>query len=84
MTYMQIPQVKLTDSGVQCAFDKAVKNLTEINTIACDFSVYNSTGLLNGQIPMMIRAGGSYQTPWTRDAAINSWAAGRFLEPAVA
>ena len=84
MTYMQIPQVKLTDSGVQCAFDKAVKNLTEINTIACDFSVYNSTGLLNGQIPMMIRAGGSYQTPWTRDAAINSWAAGRFLVPAVA
>ena len=84
MNYTQIPNVTLTDSAVQSAFDAAVKNLTEINTIPCDFSVYNATGLLNGEVPFMMRAGGSYQTPWTRDAAINTWAAGRLLEPEVA
>lgn len=84
MKYLQIPKVTLTDSAVQKAFDTAVKNLTEINTIPCDFSVYNETGLLNPQVPFMMRAGGSYQTPWTRDAAINTWAAGRLLEPEVA
>ena len=84
MTIKKIPTVVLTDSGIQKAFDAAVHNLTGINTITCDFSVYNATGLLNSEVPMMIRAGGSYQTPWTRDAAINSWAAGRFLEPEVA
>ena len=84
MNVTQIPQVVLTDSAVQKAFNTAVKNLIEINTIACDFSVYNATGLLNPEIPFMMRAGGSYQTPWTRDAAINTWCAGRFLEPEVA
>lgn len=84
MHYLQIPEVVLTHSGVQKAFDFAVKNLTEINTIACDFTVYNATGLLNPAVPFMMRAGGSYQTPWTRDAAINTWAAGRLLEPEVA
>ena len=79
-----LPNMNLTDPAVQSAWDAAVKNLTEINTIPCDFSVYNSTGLLNPQIPFMMRAGGSYQTPWTRDASINTWAAGRLLEPEVA
>ena len=32
----------------------------------------------------MFRAGGDYDTPWTRDAAINTWNAGRFLAPQVA
>lgn len=32
----------------------------------------------------MFRAGGDYDTPWTRDAAINTWNAGRFLAPRVA
>ena len=59
MTIKKIPTVVLTDSGIQKAFDAAVHNLTGINTIACDFSVYNATGLLNSEAPMMIRAGGS-------------------------
>lgn len=84
MNYTQIPSVNLTNNEVQKAFDAAVKNLTEINTIPCDFTVYNATGLLNPEVPFMMRAGGSYQTPWTRDAAINTWAAGRLLEPEVA
>ena len=66
---------------VRC-FDAAVYNVTEINTVACDYSVYNSTGLLVH--PFMIRAGGHYETPWTRDAAINTWHAMRFLDPKAA
>lgn len=84
MNHSQIPKVNLTDCAVQTAWDAAVRNLTEINTIPCDFAVYNATGLLNAEVPFMMRAGGSYQTPWTRDAAINTWAAGRLLEPEVA
>lgn len=84
MNHTQIPNAVLTDPGVQAAFAAAVKNLTEINTIPCDFAVYNATGLLDPAVPYMMRAGGSYQTPWTRDAAINTWAAGRLLEPKVA
>ena len=84
MRYQYIPSADLKDSGIQKSFDAAVHNLLRINTIDCDFSVYNATGLLNPDVPQMIRAGGSYQTPWTRDAAINSWAAGRLLEPEVA
>lgn len=84
MNHKQIPGFILTDPAVQSACDAAVKNLVEINTIPCDFSVYNATGLLDSAVPFMMRAGGSYQTPWTRDAAINTWAAGRLLEPKVA
>lgn len=84
MSYTQIPTVRLTDPAVQTAFDAAVQNLVNINTIPCDFDTYNSTGLLDPELPKMMRAGGSYQTPWTRDAAINTWAAGRLLIPSVA
>ena len=84
MHYQHLPILQLTDSAVQTAYTAAVRNLTEINTIPCDFSVYNGTGLLDPAVPLMIRAGGSYQTPWTRDASINTWAAGRLLEPKVA
>ncbi len=31
-----------------------------------------------------IRAGGHYQTPWTRDTSVNSWNAASLLSPAVA
>ena len=79
-----IPQVKLTDSAVQRCFDAAVENLAEINTVPCDYGVYNATGLLNPDYRWMFRAGGDYQTPWTRDAAINTWNAGRFLLPEAA
>lgn len=84
MNIKHIPAVDLKYPEIQKAFDAAVKNLVGINTITCDFSVYNATGLLDPLVPLMIRAGGSYQTPWTRDAAVNTWAAGRLLEPEVA
>ena len=72
----------LTDSGIQRCFDAAAENLLCINTVPCDHAVYNSTGLLKGRL--MFRAGGDYDTPWTRDAAVNTWNAGRFLAPDVA
>lgn len=78
---MHHPQIHLTDPAVQRAYDAAVKNLLDINTIPCDFSVHNATGLLDASEPLMIRAGGAYDTPWTRDSAINTWAAGRLYVP---
>lgn len=66
---------------VRC-FDAAVHNAVEINTVPCDYGTYNSTGLLKH--PFMVRAGGNYETPWTRDAAINTWNAMRYLDPAAA
>lgn len=81
MTHTCIPKVILTDPAAQAAFDAALKNLVEINTIPCDFSIFNVTGLMDPEVPFMIRAGGSYENPWTRDSAINTWAAGRFILP---
>ncbi len=62
----------------------ALQNLLDINTIPADFETYNATGLLSPDAPFLIRAGGDYNTPWTRDASINSWCAGSLLEPEVA
>ena len=72
----------LTDPRIERCFDAAAENLLCINTVLCDHAIYNSTGLLTGH--HMFRAGGDYDTPWTRDAAINTWNAGRFLAPQVA
>ena len=51
-------------------------------TDLCIYPVYNGTSLL--RYPFMVRAGGNYHTPWTRDAAVNVWQAVRFLEPEAA
>jgi len=40
-------------------------------------------GLLEREVPVFL-AGESYETPWTRDAAINVWNAGGLLHPEVA
>lgn len=45
---------------------------------------YNKTGLLETKPGLMIRAGGSYPTPWTRDASVNTMNAACFFEPEVA
>ena len=60
----------LTDRPVERCFGGAVENLLSINTVPCDHEIYNSTGLLTHD--RMFRAGGDYDTPWTRDAAINT------------
>ena len=76
------PVLVSSNADIVRCFEAAVHNVVDINTVPCVYSVYNSTGLL--QHPFMIRAGGNYHTPWTRDAAINTWQAMRLLNPQVA
>lgn len=75
-------RARLRDARLQRCLEAAAEDLLEINTVFCDHSIYNSTGLLRGD--RMFRAGGEYDTPWTRDAAVNTWNAGRYLSPDVA
>ncbi len=37
-----------------------------------------------GDPPLFLQAGGGYDTPWTRDSAINTWQAAAWLAPSVA
>ncbi|HEY3545537.1 MAG TPA: hypothetical protein VGK17_05535, partial [Propionicimonas sp.] len=37
-----------------------------------------------GDPPLFLKAGGGYDTPWTRDSAINTWQAAAWLAPEVA
>jgi len=41
-------------------------------------------GRVPGEPPFFLQAGGGYDTPWTRDSAINTWQAAAWLAPAVA
>lgn len=66
------------------AYRNALHNLLVTNTVPDAKNQYNRTGLLVGSPIRFIRAGGSYATPWTRDASINSWNAASLLTPAVA
>lgn len=62
-------------------FERALENLDR-NTVPYDAKTYNPTGLMTG--PRFLRAGGGYDQPWTRDAAVNSWNAASLFLPAVA
>jgi glycogen debranching enzyme len=66
------------------AFRNALRNLLVTNTVPDATKQYNRTGLFADPPGRFFRAGGSYATPWTRDASINSWNAGSLLAPAVA
>jgi glycogen debranching enzyme len=72
-----------TQKNLGRLYCSALKNLL-LNTVKCDPREYNSTGLVSNPPGLMIRAGGDYHTPWTRDASINSWNAASLLEPSVA
>ncbi len=78
------PKLCIENEVIANAYEKAIENLLEINTVFCSMEVYNKTGLLNQELPLMIRAGGGYETPWTRDAAVNTMNAASFIEPEVA
>lgn len=82
--YTRIPEVSLPDASVRKCYEAAVHNLTVLNTIPCNYEVYNSTGLLSKDCPYLIQAGVDYGTPWIRDASVNVWNAARFLEPEAA
>ncbi len=80
----QAPQVTTSNPNIAKAYEMALENIFHINTVLCDSTVYNKSGLLDESLGLMIRAGGGYPTPWTRDAAVNTMNAGCFLEPEVA
>jgi len=78
------PVLEADNSKLVEAWKLAVHTLLEISTVECPKEEYNKTGLLEDEPGLMIRAGGGYPTPWTRDAAINTMNAACFLEPEVA
>ncbi|VVJ22376.1 Uncharacterised protein [Amycolatopsis camponoti] len=64
------------------AYQAALDNLLHTNTIGYD-AKYDKSGLLDPATGI-VRAGGGYGQPWTRDASINSWNATSLLAPALA
>jgi len=56
-------------------YRSALVNLLEINTVEARTPA---------DPPRFVRAGGGYAEPWTRDAALNAWAAASVLQPEVA
>lgn len=80
----QPPVLKVPNPMIREVYDIALKNLLEINTVPCDPERYDKTGLLDRNLGLMIRAGGNYASPWTRDAAINCWNCASLLSPRVA
>ena len=83
-----VPEIAFANSETQstlgAAYDLALANLLGINSVAYDAGVYNSTGFLRDPPGTFFRAGGGYQQPWTRDAAVNCWNAGSLLAPETA
>lgn len=72
------------DDALNSAWQLALHTLLDISTVPCPAEEYNKTGLWSADPGLMIRAGGTYPTPWTRDAAINTMNAACYLEPEVA
>jgi hypothetical protein len=65
------------------AYQTALRNLLQTNTISWDPAVYDKSGLMDPDVGI-VRAGGGYPQPWTRDASVNSWNATSLLDPALA
>ena len=64
-------------------YDGALDNLLRLNTVPDLKNEFNKAGLM-APGDFFMRAGGGYNTPWTRDASLNSWNAGSLLQPVVA
>ena len=71
-----LPRLRTSSPEVDRAFELALADLSRSIQPFRD-------GLLERDEPVFL-AGESYRTPWTRDAAINVWNGGGFLEPEVA
>jgi hypothetical protein len=82
------PTLTFADSARQAtlgrAYELALHNLLDVNTVAYDAATYDSTGFLADPPGTFVRAGGGYHQPWTRDASVNTWNAASLLEPAAA
>ncbi|MGW5714689.1 MGH1-like glycoside hydrolase domain-containing protein [Amycolatopsis sp. NPDC003865] len=80
------PALEFANPGSQAlfgtAYQEALDNLLRTNTIGYD-AKYDKSGLLDPATGI-VRAGGGYDQPWTRDASVNSWNATSLLSPALA
>ncbi|MFG1648051.1 glycogen debranching protein [Amycolatopsis sp. NPDC049252] len=80
------PSLEFANPGSQAlfgaAYAAALDNLLRTNTIGYD-ARYDKSGLLDPAVGL-VRAGGGYDQPWTRDASVNSWNATSLLSPALA
>ncbi|MER7251309.1 glycosyl hydrolase family 65 protein [Kribbella sp. NPDC000426] len=80
------PVLRFDDAAGQALYGAiyaaALENLLGINTVPYG-EVYARSGLMDPAVGM-VRAGGGYEQPWTRDATINSWNATSLLAPALA
>ena len=80
------PVLRFEDSETQALFgatyEAALENLLRVNTVPYG-EVHARSGLMDPAVGM-VRAGGGYEQPWTRDATINSWNATSLLAPALA
>ena len=78
------PEFSVSNQTIASAWNRAIHTILNISTVSCPPETYNRTGLWSPTPGLMIRAGGGYPTPWTRDAAVNTMNAACFLEPEVA
>ncbi|WUJ69269.1 hypothetical protein OG809_29695 [Kribbella soli] len=80
------PVLRFEDAASQALYGAtyvaALENLLGTNTVPFG-EVYARSGLMDPAVGM-VRAGGGYEQPWTRDATINSWNATSLLAPALA
>ncbi|MFT3785536.1 MAG: hypothetical protein QM770_05155 [Tepidisphaeraceae bacterium] len=86
-TVAQCPTIRFDRADAQSRFgvvyDAALRGLLDTNTVEDTQHVHDPIGRMTSPF-RFVRAGSAYNTPWTRDAAINSWSAASLLEPAVA
>ena len=84
----EAPRLRFANRQIQtilgAAYDAALDNLLNINTIPDTDGKHNPTGQMAIPPGTFIRAGGGYSEPWTRDSSLNSWNAASLLEPVVA
>lgn len=81
LSFPRAPELQAT---VGAAHALALENLLVLNTVRDAKQNHNRSGLFRDPPGTFLRAGGDYDTPWTRDASINSWNAASLLCPGVA
>ena len=55
MTHTNKPALQASCADIVRCFGAAVHNAADINTVPCDYAVYNSTGLLKQAVPCYIQ-----------------------------
>lgn len=75
---------RMVQSTLGAAYQDAADNLLRINTVPDTDHKHAASGRMTGDPAFFVRAGGGYDQPWTRDAALNTWNAASLLEPEAA